>query len=322
MFMRTSEAYNNITHYLRHKPKKRDMMIRNHCYCFSGVITIFFSILFRTLASPTLHFCRHDQRDALLEFRDEFPKDKTFPSSWNRSSDCCFWEGVKCNDKSGQVLSLNIHDTFLNGSLKTNSSLFRLQYLRHLNLYNCNLQGRIPSSLGTLSRLTLVDLSSNNLVGEIPTSISNLNRLRYLSLWGNALIGVIPSSLGNLSHLERLELDSNHLVGEVPASIGNLYQLKVMSLSYNNLSGTNLLHLDLSNNMLEGQVPACVWSMWTVALSHNSFSSFENSSQETLIIELELNSNFSLTLLLLPHALRPLQAAVMYLRKQYNDERR
>ncbi|CAH2066758.1 unnamed protein product [Thlaspi arvense] len=164
------------------------MMIRNHCYCFSGVIGILSSILIHGLASPRLHFCRHDQRETLLEFKDEFRTGETFPSSWNKSSDCCLWEGVECDHKSGQVISLALSDKSLNGSLKTNSSLFNLQYLRELSLYNCNLQGMFPSSLGTLSRLTFVGLR------------------------GNALTGEIPSSLGNLSRLETLELGNNHLL--------------------------------------------------------------------------------------------------------------
>lgn len=118
---RISEAYiiQPITYNTNFK--KKDTMIRNHCYLFCGIVTIYFSLLIRALASPTLHFnCRNDQRDALLEFRHEFPPtDDSNLSSWNKSSDCCLWNGVTCNDKSGQVISLDLHDTSLNSSLKT-----------------------------------------------------------------------------------------------------------------------------------------------------------------------------------------------------------
>ncbi|VVA94816.1 unnamed protein product [Arabis nemorensis] len=216
------------------------MMNRSHCYCFYGIITILFSFLFHTFASPPQHFCRHDQRDALLEFKDEFTTEQffIFISSWNKSTDCCFWYGVRCDHRSGQVISLDLSLViFLNSSLKTTSSLFKLQYLRHLNLRNCNLQGGISSSLGNLSRLTFLDLSWNQFVGEIPASIGNLNQLRNLSLWHNHLTGEIPSSLGNLSRLLDLQLWDNDLVGEVPASIGNLKELRVMWLNQNSLSG-------------------------------------------------------------------------------------
>lgn len=133
---------------------KKDMMIRNYCYGFSGIIiTIYFSLLIHTLASITLHFCLPDQRDALLDFIGEFSINESNASPWNNSSDCCHWKGVTCDDKYGQVIS-----TFLNGSLKTSSSLFRLQYLLHLNLSENNLQGEIPSSVGNLSRLLELEL--------------------------------------------------------------------------------------------------------------------------------------------------------------------
>lgn len=225
-----------------------------------------------------------------MEFRDEFPIDEFDPNPWNKSSpDCCFWKGVTCDDRSGQVISLNLADTSLNGSFKTNSSLFRLQYLRHLKLSYCDIQGEIPSSLGNLSRLTLIDLSHNFLVGEIPASIGNLkrlthvelgantligaipsslgklNQLRYLSLAANELTGDIPSSLGNLSSLLELRLSINHLVGQVPASIGNLNELQAISLSQNNLNGTipisfsnltKLYHISLRSNNFTSTLPS------------------------------------------------------------------
>ncbi|KAF3539501.1 hypothetical protein F2Q69_00020508 [Brassica cretica] len=140
--------------------------------------------------------------------------------------------GVTCDDKSGQVISLNLVDTF-----------------RHLKLSCCNIQGDIPSSLGNLSRLTLIELSHNCLVGEIPASIGNLKGLRHVELGANTLIGAIPSSLGKLNQLRylslaeneltgeipscllELRLSINHLVGQVPASIGNLNDLQIISLS-------------------------------------------------------------------------------------------
>ncbi|XP_010427974.1 PREDICTED: receptor-like protein 12 [Camelina sativa] len=79
------------------------VVIRSSWSWVSGFITIFFSLLFHSLASPTLHFCRQDQKDALLEFRDEFPIDESKTSPWNKSSDCCSWKGVTCSVKSGQL---------------------------------------------------------------------------------------------------------------------------------------------------------------------------------------------------------------------------
>ncbi|KAL1212488.1 Receptor-like protein 11 [Cardamine amara subsp. amara] len=329
------------------------MMTRSHCYWVSCIITIYFSLRFHTLASPTLHLCRHDQRDALLEFKDEFPIDESNQIPWNKSSDCCFWKGVKCDDKSGQVISLELYGTFLNSSLKTNSSLFKLQSLRHLALSSCNLIGEIPSTLGNLSRLLELDLSYNKLVGEIPASMGNLKELTSMRLDENFLSGNIPISFANLtklseftaqenslhgpfpkslftipslesvylkgnqftgpiefenisssSNLSYLSLPRNRLDGPIPESISEFLNLEYLFLQHNNLSGpiprsisklVNLDYIDLSNNMLEGEVPGSLWKSGTLALSYNSFSSlgksFENSSQDSSISVLHLNSN-------------------------------
>ncbi|KAF3519475.1 hypothetical protein DY000_02063633 [Brassica cretica] len=261
------------------------MKTPRHCYCFSGIITIYFSLLIHTLASPPLHPCLQDQREALLEFRDEFPVDDLDPSPWNKSSiDCCFWKGVKCDDRSGQVISLNLSDTFLNGSLKTNSSLFRLQYLRHLILSYCDLNGEIPSSLGNLSRLTLVELSHNDLVGAIPSSVGKLNQLRYLSLAANELTGQVPASIGNLNELQVMSLSQNTLNGTIPISLANLTKLYHISLRSNNFTSRlpsnmsvfhNLEHFDVAANSFHGSFPKSLFAIsWlqVVYLEDNQFT--------------------------------------------------
>ncbi|KAF8085519.1 hypothetical protein N665_0665s0028 [Sinapis alba] len=248
------------------------MMIRNQSY-----FIFFISLIFNTLASPTL------QRDALLEFKNEFPIPKSL-SSWNTSSDHCSWKGVTCNANSGEVISLVLEDINLNGSLKANTSLLKLQHLQHLNLNRCNLIGEIPSSLGNLSHLKGVDLSSNNLLGEIPSSIANLSHLRYLDLSNNNLVGEIPSSLGNFSHLKYLDLSINNLVGEIPSSLGNLSHLTELYLYVNHLIGEvppsignldQLKVMNLGSNNLSGNIPssfANLNKLSYLSLSYNQFS--------------------------------------------------
>ncbi|XP_013590800.1 PREDICTED: receptor-like protein 12 [Brassica oleracea var. oleracea] len=261
------------------------MMVGNHCYCFSSIITIFVSIaIHSTLASPRLHFCRHDQRDALLEFMHEFPIDKSFPSSWNKSSDCCFWEGVECHNKSGQVISLDLSDKYLNGSMKTNSSIFKLQYLGDLSLTNCNLQGEIPSSLGNLSRLKYLDLRSNNLVGEVPASMGHLTELEGLSLEKNSLSGSFPSSLANFTKLTRVFLNSNNFTSTLPSDMSGLH---------------NLEWFDISENSFFGPFPKSLFtisSLIIVSLEKNQFTGpidFENATSSPLfkLEDLVLASN-------------------------------
>ena len=111
-----------------------------------------------------------------------------------------YGRGVMCDDRSVQVISSLFlpYTSLTSSSLKSNSSHFRLQYLRHLNLTYCNLQEEIPSSLGNLSHLTLVDLSNNRLTGKIPASMGNLKRLGHVNLGAN------------LSSLLYLQLSINH----------------------------------------------------------------------------------------------------------------
>ncbi|CAN6934924.1 unnamed protein product [Brassica oleracea] len=281
------------------------MMTRSHCYCF---ITIFFTLLLHTLASPPHHFCKQDQRDALLEFIAEFPTGESY--TWNKSSDCCFWEGVTCNHRSGQVISLDLSYTLLNSSLKTNNSLFRLRSLRHLNLMDCNLRGEIPSSLGNLSRLVELDLWDNHLVGEVPVSVGNLNELRVLSLGGNKLSGNFPIIFANLTKLSFLGLNFNNFTSTLPVNMSEFINLEYFNINENSFFGpfpkslflnpllesvdlgrnqftgpfefpntsslsSKLQFLNLANNRFDGPIPESISKflhLSQIYLNHNNFS--------------------------------------------------
>ncbi|KFK43964.1 hypothetical protein AALP_AA1G197200 [Arabis alpina] len=76
------------------------MMILSQSHSFVTIYVFF--LVSHTLASSTTL-----QRDALLEFKNEFPTPDPNSfynrslTSWNTSSDHCSWEGVKCDGKSG-----------------------------------------------------------------------------------------------------------------------------------------------------------------------------------------------------------------------------
>ncbi|CAF2151216.1 BnaA01g19180D [Brassica napus] len=198
---------------------ERKMIVWILCLVFSlsHPILIFASF-------PAKHMCHADQRDALWEFKSEFHPSGLAASEktqrWRKNTDCCTWDGITCDPKTGNVAGLNLLGSSLNGSLRSNSSLFRLQHLQSL------------------------DLSSSNLAGILPDSIGNLKNLRVLKLLECNLFGKLPSSLGNLSYLTHLDLDGNDFTGELPDSMGNLNQLKKLILASSKLTG--LLYLDLS----------------------------------------------------------------------------
>ena len=140
----------------------------------------------------------------------------------------------------------------------------------HLDLFNNQLSGPIPATLGNLSHLEGLDLADNQLSGPIPAAFGNLSHLEGLWLDNNQLSGPIPSAFGRLSGLESLWLDNNQLSGSIPATLGNLSHLEQLLLSANQLSGPipatlgNLSHLEsllLSANQLSGPIPATLGNL-------------------------------------------------------------
>ncbi|CAA7058658.1 unnamed protein product [Microthlaspi erraticum] len=267
-------------------------------------------------APSSRHLCLPEQRDALLEFKNEFEigelsrycysvgQPKT--ESWVNNNDCCSWDGVACDTKSGEVVELDLHCSRLHGMLHSNSKLFRIQSLRSLDISRNDLSGQIPSSLGNLSHLTFLHLDGNNLVGEIPSSLGNLSHLTHLILGVNRLVGEIPSSLGNLSHLTYLYLGINRLVGEIPSSFGSLNNLYYLDVGYNKLSGsfprtllnlTKLSVLSLSDNQFTGTLPSSLFtlpSLESLDLGNNQFNAtleLGNISSSSKLKQLRLGNN-------------------------------
>ncbi|CAB78423.1 putative disease resistance protein [Arabidopsis thaliana] len=190
---------------------------------------------------------------------------------WRNNTDCCSWDGVSCDPKTGVVVELDLQYSHLNGPLRSNSSLFRLQHLQklvlgsnHLSgilpdsignlkrlkvlvLVNCNLFGKIPSSLGNLSYLTHLDLSYNDFTSEGPDSMGNLNRLTdmllklssvtWIDLGDNQLKGMLPSNMSSLSKLEAFDISGNSFSGTIPSSLFMIPSLILLHLGRNDFSG-------------------------------------------------------------------------------------
>ncbi|CAO2838724.1 unnamed protein product [Amaranthus hypochondriacus] len=138
--------------------------------------------------------CKETERRALLRFKHDIQYDRCgMLSSWGDSKehrlDCCQWEGVSCNNHTGQVVELrlggvrtnNLNARCLVGSVS--NSLLELEYLKYLDFsFNDFRQQPIPSFIGSLTNLRHLNLSNANFKQEIPRTLGNLSKLVSLDL--------------------------------------------------------------------------------------------------------------------------------------------
>ncbi|PHT40246.1 hypothetical protein CQW23_19100 [Capsicum baccatum] len=66
--------------------------------------------------------------------------------SWNKSTDCCSWNGIYCDEMTGQVIELDLSCSGLQGKFHTNSSLFQLSNLKRLDLSFNDFSGSLISA--------------------------------------------------------------------------------------------------------------------------------------------------------------------------------
>ncbi|CAK7357341.1 unnamed protein product [Dovyalis caffra] len=204
--------------------------------------------------------CHSKERSALLQFKEsfiisgyasKFPFANPKVESWKLEgnvSDCCSWDGVKCDEDTGHVIGLNLNASCLYGSIDSNSSLFQLVHLQKLNLANNDFNGsQIPSAFGNLSELTALELSNSLFFGNIPSEIFKLSRLTYFALYSNynpfserflkLKRADLRSLMQNLTNLEYLSLGSVDMPFSIPNIIANFSSLKVLTLINGGLRG-------------------------------------------------------------------------------------
>ncbi|KAJ9709826.1 hypothetical protein PVL29_001344 [Vitis rotundifolia] len=165
--------------------------------------------------------CIEVERKALLEFKHGLNDPSGWLSSWV-GADCCKWTGVDCNNRTGNVVKVDLRNRDFSP-----------------------LGGEISGSLLDLKHLTYLDLSLNDFQGiPIPNFLGSFERLRYLNLSYAAFGGMIPPHLGNLSQLRYLDLHGGDYYN-FPAPLvrvhnlnwlSGLSSLKYLDLGYVNLS--------------------------------------------------------------------------------------
>ncbi|KAL3511920.1 hypothetical protein ACH5RR_024637 [Cinchona calisaya] len=217
-------------------------------------------------------------------------------------SDCCKWEGVKCNNTTGRIVELQLSDLrdYLSPEAEERdwylnmSTFLSLTHLQALDLGYNDFQSEVEGcgQLASLENLESLNLDCNNFNNEL-----KLEKLQVLNFRGSQMKELL--SIEVMTSLKALSLsdiginDSSILEG-----ICSLRNLTELDLSYNQFSGyvpsclsnlAALRFLDLSNNKFSGDIPAVVISrlmnLEYLSLSGNyfggyfSFSSFANHSK-------------------------------------------
>ncbi|TYH04714.1 hypothetical protein ES288_A08G028100v1 [Gossypium darwinii] len=240
-----------------------------------------------TVAPPSSHLCLPHQRDALLHFkttisvdcfRDSYPKIDI--ESWNKSIDCCSWEGVECDNVTGHVIGIDLSHSCLVGSLFANNSLSQLHNLQWLDLSSNNLEGFLlenTSSLFHFHGLRRLNLADNAFDGAISTELFiQLVSLTHLNLSSNGFYGLIPHNINLLSSLVSLDLSSYGLDLRFDSQgfdmlATNLTKLRNLVLDTVDMSdvaltpflnlSSSLEHLSLSGCKLHGEFPTQVFQL-------------------------------------------------------------
>ncbi|CAL4987454.1 unnamed protein product [Urochloa decumbens] len=231
--------------------------------------------------------CIPHERDALLSFKHGISSDPMdLLASWQKDGDCCSWRGVRCSNRTGHILKLQLRNVHISHSLV---SLYNLVHLDLSMNYLNGSSSHLPEFLSTLSNLRYLNLSGIPFSGRVPPHLGNLTKLRYLDLSSfqgqhqcqHQMYSTDISWLASLSVLEYLSMSMVNLSTAVdwPDVVNLIPSLKVLSLKYCLLLSvnqsiprvnlTNLQRLDLSGNIFSHPM-ASSW-LWNLTDLHYLF---------------------------------------------------
>ena len=170
--------------------------------------------------------CLRFDREALLDFKNGLNGSIDLISSW-KGGNCCHWKGISCENNTGAVISIDLHNPYSREKAyeKWSSISFR---------------GEIRPSLTKLKFLRYLDLSGNSFEGiPIPKFFGSLKNLHYLNLSNCGFNGAISPNLGNLSNLQYLDLtydESYHLFANDVEWMTSPISLKHLRMKHVNLA--------------------------------------------------------------------------------------
>ncbi|GMP83747.1 hypothetical protein CsSME_00037554 [Camellia sinensis var. sinensis] len=250
---------------------------------------LFFIILF--LETIKLSSCIENEKQALLKLKQGLTDPSSRLSSWV-GENCCTWSGVTCNNKTRNVIGLNLRNPLTGHELggKIDPSLLDLKYLRYLDLSMNNFGGiQIPTFFGSLTKLRYLNLSGASFGGTIPPNLGNISNLLYLDLsslfaelngndlkWTSSLSSLKYLNLGGVD-LSKASSSWLQTVNMLPSLLElHLPQCQLFSLppTLQFINFTSLSVLDLSNNGFNTTIPHWLFNFSTLAqldLSSNNF---------------------------------------------------
>ncbi|XP_039134792.1 receptor-like protein EIX1 [Dioscorea cayenensis subsp. rotundata] len=216
--------------------------------------------------------CIESERMALLDFKKHIQDPSNKLSSWVIGQDCCSWEGVHCDNLTGNILALELKGPDPNS--------YESYYWDDSNYLQ--LGGEISPSLLQLQHLNYLDLSCNFFDGtSIPSFISQFKELRYLNLSYSGFQGSIPAGFGNLSSLHTLDLSHNYggVYVDDPAHqwlshLSSLQHLVVSGVTFrSNSSSCLFLALNKLPSIKEIRLSQCGLESIPLFIPHLNFSS-------------------------------------------------
>ncbi|XP_062081165.1 receptor-like protein 33 [Humulus lupulus] len=238
--------------------------------------------------------CHPHESSALLQLKTSFK----YPApgtafhaidTWNNEN-CCTWDGITCDNVIGHVIGLDLFAWSLQGTISSNSTLFKLHHLQTLQLSDNDFrESFIVPEFGKFKNMTSLDLRYSNFSGHVPLEISHLSKLDYLALGGGykVMIGentfkALSQNLSNLTSFYLVSIDLSSL--SLVISVKNFPSLMYIDLDNCKLSRkllesifelSNLTGLSLEDNEAPNvSLPTSNWSsaLNSLTLRHNTFS--------------------------------------------------
>ncbi|GFP97053.1 leucine-rich repeat receptor-like protein kinase tdr [Phtheirospermum japonicum] len=209
---------------------------------------------------------------ALLSLKSELAdnsnslQDWFLPSGFQPSSQiyACSWTGVKCTQNSSKIITLDLSNKSLGGSLSGFKHFNLFLDLVDLNLSHNSFSNQLPAGIFNLTSLKTLDISRNNFSGHFPSGISNLRNLVVLDAFSNSFSGLLPADVSKIESLKILNFAGSYFSGPIPSDYGFFKAIEFIHLAGNFLSGKlpselgqlkTLSHMEIGYNSYEGEIP-------------------------------------------------------------------